>query len=430
MSVIHNTDLYSYILNTYSKDKPSNRFDSHKRSELRSVYNRMVKSNKETPLYKIKDEGIDATKFALDLKENARATENLISSLSIDGSDMEDVFHKKIATSSDESSVHVDYVGQQGDEPSATSFDLSVKSLATPQINTGHYLFSLGRDIEPGSYAFDLDTSTNSYEFQFNVNTGDNNLDVQGRIARLINTTDIPLSATILYGENDTSALSIFSKQTGLGEDVDYLFNISSPTSWQELDMLGIGSITSPATNSVFTINGDEHTSMSNTFTINKDFEITLKAPTNGNTHIGFKSNTDAIADSVQDLADTYNDFLNTAEKYKSLGGGDQLKREMLGIIRAHSGELDSVGISSGEEGQLSVDRQKLAEAVTGDAAKSSFDVLNRFKDTLLRQAQKTATNPMNYIDKVTVAYKNPGKTFAAPYADSRFSGMLVDQRL
>lgn len=41
-----------------------------KKSELRSVYNNIVKINKESPLYKIKDSA-DAQKFAIDIKEHA-----------------------------------------------------------------------------------------------------------------------------------------------------------------------------------------------------------------------------------------------------------------------------------------------------------------------------------------------------------------------
>ena len=48
----------------------SNKYDAHKRSELRSTYNSIVKSNKESPLYKIK-EGANVRKFAIDIKEQA-----------------------------------------------------------------------------------------------------------------------------------------------------------------------------------------------------------------------------------------------------------------------------------------------------------------------------------------------------------------------
>lgn len=58
---------YSYYLNTYGSSAVS-RYDTHKKSELRNTYNRIVKLNKESPLYKISSSG-DVKKFAIDIKE-------------------------------------------------------------------------------------------------------------------------------------------------------------------------------------------------------------------------------------------------------------------------------------------------------------------------------------------------------------------------
>ena len=62
--------VYHYYLSTYANSTVS-RYDSHKKSELRDIYNRMVKTNKESPLYKIK-ETKNAARFAIDIKESAR----------------------------------------------------------------------------------------------------------------------------------------------------------------------------------------------------------------------------------------------------------------------------------------------------------------------------------------------------------------------
>ena len=69
-------NMYNYYLTTYGKSTVS-RYDSHKKSELRSVYNNIVKINKESPLYKIKDSA-DAQKFAIDIKEHARDLMSLL----------------------------------------------------------------------------------------------------------------------------------------------------------------------------------------------------------------------------------------------------------------------------------------------------------------------------------------------------------------
>lgn len=57
---------YNYLLSTYGKATGS-RYDSHKKSELRSLYNNIIKTNKESPLYKITQTG-DVKEFAIDIK--------------------------------------------------------------------------------------------------------------------------------------------------------------------------------------------------------------------------------------------------------------------------------------------------------------------------------------------------------------------------
>ena len=62
---------YQYYLSTYHHSTVS-RYDTHKKSQLRDTYNRIVKINKESPLYKIKDVG-NVAKYAIDIKENTKS---------------------------------------------------------------------------------------------------------------------------------------------------------------------------------------------------------------------------------------------------------------------------------------------------------------------------------------------------------------------
>ena len=47
---------YQYYLSTYGTSTVS-RYDAHKKSQLRDTYNKIVKINKDSPLYKIKTLG-------------------------------------------------------------------------------------------------------------------------------------------------------------------------------------------------------------------------------------------------------------------------------------------------------------------------------------------------------------------------------------
>ena len=72
---IHNmANVYNFYMTTYAP-KSSTPYDSHKKSELRSVYNSIVKMNKDAPLY-ILDTSKDSQRFAVSMKENARELRN------------------------------------------------------------------------------------------------------------------------------------------------------------------------------------------------------------------------------------------------------------------------------------------------------------------------------------------------------------------
>ena len=66
---------YQYYLSTYGNSTVS-RYDTHKKSQLRDTYNKIVKTNKESPLYKIKNLG-EAKKYAIDIKSETSSISQL-----------------------------------------------------------------------------------------------------------------------------------------------------------------------------------------------------------------------------------------------------------------------------------------------------------------------------------------------------------------
>ena len=75
MGSVLNT-VYNNYLTAYTP-KALTRYDTHKRSELRSVYNSIVKLNKDAPWY-LPTTSKDTQHYAVDLKENARDLHNTI----------------------------------------------------------------------------------------------------------------------------------------------------------------------------------------------------------------------------------------------------------------------------------------------------------------------------------------------------------------
>lgn len=422
---------YNYFLTTYGKSAVS-RYDAHKRSELRNTYNNIVKANKESPLYKLKDSK-DLDKFAIDIKENARNIKNVIASLSANGEGIESAFQKKVADSSQPDIVTAEYVGNGSRDDDTASFSIEIKQLAVPQTNLGNFLRDDSLDLLPGSYSFDLNTTAASYEFRFTVNQDDSNRDVLEKLSRLFKTANIDLNSEVVSDAQGRSALKIESRQTGLRENEEYLFKISPEGgnfTQSAFDTLGIGQVATEAHNSLFLLNGTEHTSYSNTFTINNTFELNLKGISQEGVPavVGYKTNVDAVADNIQTLVDSYNQIIRTAGKYAdSQQDSSRLIADMGNVAWTFKDDFESIGLSLGEDHSISIDRKLLEEAVGGPDSIGNISILNHFKDALYTKADYASIDPMRYVNKIMVAYKNPGHNFATPYITSIYSGLMLD---
>ena len=418
---------YNYFMSTYG-DSIGSRYESHKKSELRDTYNKIVKANKDSPLYKIKDTE-DMGQFAIDIKEHANSMSISVSNLTSNGEDIESILSKRIASSSDPNTIEAAYVGDE-ETGSTEEFTIEVDSLAKPQINTGNFLAPQDMNFKPGQYTFDLDIKNHSYEFQFNVNPGEDNLAIQNKIVRLINTSDVGLNAQLITNRIASNAIQVSSKATGIGEDETRLFNISSTISRDELDILGISRVTQEPSNSDFKLNGTEHQSLSNVFTVNKAYELYLKAPTKGEVTIGLKNDTEALTDGVNQMLDSYNGMIDVGLRYTGAHQNRTLFNEISSIARGMTESLAFVGITADENGHLSLDSERLADVINSDDKASAFSTLNELKSAVRSAASKASINPMAYVDKAVVEYKNPGKTLTAPYATSQYSGMMVNYGL
>jgi len=62
-----------------------------------------------------------------------------------------------------------------------------------------------------------------------------------------------------------------------------------------------------------------------------------------------------------------------------------------------------------------------------GEHSSDAFGVMRELTGRLYHKTSQISLNPMKYVDKTVVAYKNPGKNFANPYVSSNYSGMLFN---
>ncbi len=427
---IHNlTNIYNHYLANYAP-KGSTPYDSHKKSELRGVYNSIVKMNKESPLY-ILDNSSDAHEFAVGMKENARELRNTIASLG--GLDEEELLNKKAAFSGDESVVSATYIGSASEEGSTPSFEIEVKELASGQINRGKELVpSDPVELEPGTYSFDVNIDELNYEFQFGIKSNDTNRDLQERLNRLINNANVGITAELVSTDGRT-AMKLSSAVTGLKGDIEQIFTISDDKTSKTsgvVDYLGIGRTEQKPTNARFILNGQERTTTSNHFTVERAYEIHLNGLSEEGvaTSVGLKTDVESLTENVNELVRGYNNFLKAAFEYAdSQPKSNRLMREVSGISQVYAKGLTTAGLHLNMDGTLEVDADALKNVAMSDNAAEELSSIKDFTNSLLRKTGEVSLNPMNYVNRTVVAYKNPGHNFATPYITSAYSGMMFN---
>lgn len=421
--------VYNNYLTTYTP-KALTRYDTHKKSELRGIYNSIVKLNKEAPWY-LPTTSRETQHYAVDLKESARGLHNTIAQLG--GLEEEGLLNKKSAFSTDEDVVSATYIGSEAPEDILPEFTMEVRSLASSQENMGLFLPNEPASLPPDTYSFDVAVNDMNYEFQFAINSDETNRDVQARLARLINNSNIGLKASLIDSEG-RSSLRISSENSGLPSGKSQIFAISDDRTSKKsgaVEYFGLDYTSRAASNAQFVINGEERTASSNHFTVGQMFEVQLNgiSPKDEPVRIGLKTDVESLTDNMSHLIGGYNDFLKAAASYmESQSRSKKLVQELKGIATHYGSSLESMGVNMAEDGTLSLDRGLFKQAAgQSEDIKDTFSYLKEFSGSLLRKSNQVSLNPMNYVDKKIVAYKNPGHNYVSPYTTSAYSGMMFN---
>lgn len=421
------SSVYSYYLSQYG-NKSNSKYDSHTRTQLKNTYSKVVKINSQTPVYKL-DLSTAAQKYAIDLKEHARALENITEDLS-DGADGTMTF-KKSAVSSNAPAVNASYITDFGAASDDESFDINVKQLACSQLNTGNYLQPRSKHIKPGEYSFDLSINDVIYEFQFKVDNSETTNNIQNKIARLINRSNIGLTANIKEDNLGNTAINIESEATGINGTTPVIFSIKSDDASNQplIDTLGLDRVTQYPANAIFDVDGDERSSMSNSITINKAYDVKLSKVTEEPVTISLKADADSIVESLNELVAGYNNLISVTndENNNHFQGTEKLQNEIASIARSYKKQLADSGLSLNKDGTISADKEVIINADNKDALSHIYESLNSFKNSIKEKAEDIALNPMDYVNNKIIAYKNPLRSFPDPYNLSAYTGMMFN---
>ncbi|MBP5555815.1 MAG: hypothetical protein J6X94_13205 [Lachnospiraceae bacterium] len=427
MSAVSNS-IFNNYLTEFGAPKIS-KYDTHKKSELRSTYNSIVKANKDAPWYlPVKDQ--EAKIGAIGLKESAR---NLRTSLAeVGGLDENGAFNKKHASSTNPGTVSVDFIGDDNSE-SVPSFEIEVKQLASPQENIGSFLRNDQVALPEDNYSFDVSIGEMNYEFQFHISGDETNRSIQERLVRLVNNAGIGLNAS-LETDGNLSAIRISSDSSGVSAGKETIFSISDDRTSKasgSVDYFGLDKVNSYPKNALFALNGEDRSASSNHFTIGKMYEVTLNelSPEGNATTISIKADIESVEENVGQVIGSFNEFLKAVNSYTGQGIKTKLlDNELSGITGAYKDALGNLGINVESNGSLTIDQEKLREVAEGseDIGKT-FSTLKDFSNSMMRKSSQVSLDPMQYVNRKIVAYKNPGHNLSSPYTSSIYSGMMFN---
>ena len=414
--------VYNHFMTAYAPQGTNSKYDTHKKDELRGVYNSIVKLNKESPLFLI-DNSNETKEFAISLKESARSLKNTISSLSVENGD--DILSKKTVSSSNDDLVSASYIGNTTKGESPPGIELTIEQLASGQLPPDEM------GLPPDTYSFDIRSRDIDYEFQFNINEGDTNRTIEEKLAKLITRSNIGIHAEVAE-ENGNISLRLRSDDTGVKGDSGLQFIVSDDKTSKTkgaVDYFGINNVSDMPTNALYTIDGEAGSAPSNNITVNKAYDLTLKGLTEEGekVSIGLKTDVESLTDNISNLIMGYNAFIQNAARYfDSQPQSKALVREMSGLSSGFGNDLESLGVNFNSDGQISLDKNLIQQTAEEDDSLTKFDNVKKFANNILNKANQIALDPLQYTNKKIVAYKNPnGHNYVAPYVTSNYSGMM-----
>ncbi|MDE6874283.1 MAG: hypothetical protein K2P87_07470 [Lachnospiraceae bacterium] len=419
---------YNHLLTEYSSNFSARTRSVHKPNELKAVYSRILNMNRHSAYYKL-DLSSEKQLFTLALKDSSLALADTLKEL---GHAFERPSVINSAHSSDPESISASLVDAEH-----TSFrepvSVRVKSLATPQVNTGLRVLSEGEGPTPAAYRFRIQTGEDSYEFSYNVSTSSSNRELMHKLTNFINRSDIHVLAKVEDdADSRTSRIVLTSEETGLPKGQTTAFSIADSASGGGLvpglvSYFGLDHITQKPTNAKFLLDGREKTSMSNTVVLNRDLSLTFQKKTRREVTVSPETAGEQAIGELANFLKSYNALLNLSRN--GLPGNRRsarLQNDLTRILSTDPEELSRSGIRRNEDFTLSIDSQTIKKPETMQHLKTLFEEPDGLFAKLSHKMSDISLNPVDYVDKVIVTYPNTAKPgFTNPYLTSIYSGMM-----
>ncbi len=418
--------VYNYLIPEVMLKPASASNNTHKKSELRSLYTHIVNMNKRSPLYKVSLSD-ESQLFAISLKESSIALNTVISELS---NPETSPFNMIKPVSENPNQVAVNFVSEDISnlpEP----FTVELKSLAQPQVNTSRSIPKEGARPKAGSYSFVINVEENRYEFQFNIKSNSSNEEILNKLARFMNKSDIGVAASIKQLDKDHIAFSITSKATGnIGEPIFTLEDSNAPEYQRGLvEFYELDHIEREASNAQFSLSGEDNEALTNHLVLNHSLQLDFYEVTSEPLEISYIPDADKVLKHVERFRDVYNEVIQLAKDYPSnQGHSAKLIREMKRSLMPYKNEMESCGLYFDKDNSLQIDESLARQAIEEGDMQKLFSAEHGMTRSLAKRSSSITINPMDYVDKKLIVYPNYSKQgINYPYSATMYSGMLFN---
>ncbi len=404
--------------------RPVAKNDVHKKSEVKKAYESILRLGKNTGFYKL-NMSRENQDYAFRVKERATILKDRITEM-IDPE--HPAYQQKYVSVSDERQLVAKLVGADVSRLPDT-MEITVQSIAAPQVNVGNEIFHPTRSVERGNYEFQARVMDHSYELTFQQKDKTNNASTLRRMADFLQEAIPELTVTVEETKKDYSRIKIKSDLTGEYEDRIFSFEDDALQEDGVVELLGLNRMSYASKNARFLINGMEKQTYSNTFQIENTLQITLRRAGEQAVTLRLLNASEKLLDRTDSMIGSYNELLSLATNRNATihnsYSAKKLINELKGIGALYQGELEENGFYVSENGALLRDEKLSDEAARNGSLQSFFTNKNGFIATLLGKAEEIAINPVEYLDKTIVTYPDNKKATGNPYMTSLYSGLF-----
>ncbi len=418
--------VYNYLVPEFMPKQPSASNNTHKKSELRSLYTHIVNLNKKSPLYKIKLSD-DSQMFAISLKESSMALNDVLSKLSSNENSPFDAI-KVISENPDKVAANI---VSEDTSKLPEAFTVELNKLAEPQLNQSRVIPKSGSHPKSGSYSFIVNVEENHYEFQFNIKPNSDNEEILHKLERFINKSNIGITAAVEEADRDHVFFSMTSENTGdIGSPLFTLEDTHAPEFQNGLvDFYDFNHIARKSSNARFSLAGEENEALTNHVILNHSLQLDFSAPSSEPIEISYMPDADKILTHIEQFKDSYNDMISLAKDYPSKQGlSSKLIREMKRSLLPFKNEMEACGLYFDKENILQIDESLARQAIEEGDMQELFSAEHGLTRSLAKKSTSITVNPMDYVDKKLIIYPNYSKQgINHPYSPTMYSGMLFN---